>query len=69
MLQPKYNNKNNAIFTGFDSIEINLVFQYLVLRFYKKSNTILLGWCTHTCSTGLDRALADHGKDGNFLDT
>ena len=28
MIQPKYNKQNNAIFLGFDSIEINLFFFY-----------------------------------------
>ena len=31
MIQPKYNNKNNRIFMGFDSIEINL-FQIKVIQ-------------------------------------
>ena len=28
MIQPKYNKQNNAIFLGFDSIEINLVLYF-----------------------------------------
>ena len=29
MIQPKYNKQNNTIFLGFDSIEINLVPDFL----------------------------------------
>ena len=32
MLQPKYNNKDNVIWMGFDSIEINLVLNYFSKR-------------------------------------
>ena len=61
---PKYNNKNNVIFTSFDTIEMNIVFNHSVLKelipcsALGKSVSALKGWLKvgdSTISTHTDR--------------